>query len=204
MSSAKKQKVVHDVEVDLNKISKVLYIENISRIRDDLEDYCDIFNYDYNVTTSSDVDSYYHEFNIPGIGILRIYFDGTVKCIKFIKCDNQVPKISKNLEDKYELNQEDINNIHGDLLNLLKITNNENLLKLYEKKFYSNMSSTEVNKHNNRTVYRYEPGYCYEVNPNGFRILYTSRIIGGFSINENGEFVPPPHPQFDHEYNKLR
>ena len=37
-----------------------------------------------------------------------------------------------------------------------------------------------------------------------FRILYTSRIIGGFSINENGEFVPPPHPQFDHEYNKLR
>ena len=53
-----------------------------------------------------------------------------------------------------------------------------------------------------REILRYKPGYCFEFNDNGFRVLYTKRIIGGFDINEYGEMVNPSHPQFDIGFNK--
>ena len=90
---------------NIDKFYKLFYIYNINNFQIDLLNCCKIFNYKYNIIKNKDIENYCIEYNIENIGKLNIYYDGTVKCIKFENKKLGIPIISKNLQDEFELNQ---------------------------------------------------------------------------------------------------
>ena len=126
-----------------------------------------------------------------------------IKCIQF---DNPTKLSIPNVKKQFlnSVNIDDICMLYICVFNLFHtFSNSDKIIKSYLERYNSSSSSTEQMKTYDGIVYRINPGYCLEVvNDGTFRILYTSRIIGGFSIDENGNMIPPPHPINDNGYNK--
>lgn len=181
----------------LNKFYNLFFFKNIDIFKSDLNKYCEVLDYEVKINDSE----FHDQYIIEGIAIFNIYYDGTVKIIEYNNTNTfGIPLISNQDQKYYKITQDKLFNIHNTMLDILNYVHNENnireeILKLSKK------IKIEYLLYKDRHVYRYKRGYCFEFNNNGFRILYSSRLLNTNIYDSNGNIIPKPHPQYDFEYN---
>ena len=197
----------------LDRFYQLFYYENISEFKTELEKYCAVLENKIDCVKSNEKTLYtvytlfdiYNENSQQGtIAKFNIYYDGTIKLIN-LNYDklSKIPTLNKETLNVYRMTQDELSSIHNKILEILTYLNNSDKIINYIYHVYSNyFYKCECSNYNGRIVYRFKPGYCFEINKYGLRVLYSSKPIHNFQVNSNLKSENFIHPQLDDKYNK--
>lgn len=191
----------------LDRFYQLFYYDNISEFKIELEKYCAVLENKIDCIKSNEKTLYhvYTLFDIDKddslqytIAKFNIYYDGTIKLI-YLNYHKLciIPILNDNRMTQFEVTR-----VHNKILEILRYLDNIDKIINYIYNIYINyFYKCECSNYNGRIVYRFKPGYCFEINKYGLRVLYSSKPIHNFQVNSNLKSENFIHPQLDDRYN---